>query len=63
MDVYVDRSNRVWLIDFGPLGPPADPLLFETWETVEEVNPLYTIYIQSHMLPFLSMCMSVLVTT
>lgn len=31
MDVYVDKKDRLWLIDFNPFGEPTCPLLFE-WE-------------------------------
>ena len=30
-DVYVDRRDRVWLLDFAPFGGDTSPLLF-TWE-------------------------------
>ena len=33
MDVYVDRRRRVWILGFGVLGPPMDPLLF-TWDEI-----------------------------
>lgn len=29
MDVYVDKNNKVWLLDFNVFGSPTNPLLFE----------------------------------
>lgn len=34
MDVYIDRSERVWIIDFAAWGSGTDALLFE-WEELE----------------------------
>jgi hypothetical protein len=31
MDIYVDKRDRVWLVDFNPFGEPTCSLLFE-WE-------------------------------
>ena len=28
IDVYVDKRDRVWIVDFNVYGPPTDPLLF-----------------------------------
>src|SRR5690554_4350196 len=36
MDVYVDKNQRVWIVDFNPYGEPTEPLLF----TYEELDQL-----------------------
>ncbi len=33
MDVYVDKKQRVWLVDFGVFGGTTDPLLF-SWSAL-----------------------------
>lgn len=35
LDVYIDRSARIWIIDFAPWGDPTLSLLFE-WEELEQ---------------------------
>ena len=32
MDVYIDKRNRIWIIDFNVFGEPTSPLLFEWTE-------------------------------
>jgi hypothetical protein len=36
LDLYIDKKNRVWIIDFDGFGPshPVDPLLF-SWQELE----------------------------
>lgn len=36
LDVYVDKSQRVWIVDFNPYGDPTETLLF----TYEELDQL-----------------------
>jgi hypothetical protein len=38
LDVYVDRSFRVWLLDFGPFAGATDALLFD-WEELTAPAP------------------------
>jgi hypothetical protein len=39
LDLYIDKKNRVWIIDFDEFGSshPVNPLLF-TWEELENRN-------------------------
>ena len=32
MDVYIDKRNRIWIIDFNVFGEPTSSLLFEWTE-------------------------------
>ena len=32
-DIYIDRKWRVWIVGFGVLGPPTNPLLF-SWDEI-----------------------------
>lgn len=36
VDVYVDRRDKVWVLDVAPWGPPTDSLLFEWVEAYAE---------------------------
>ena len=36
-DVYVDRKDRVWLLDFAPFGGDTQPLLFH-WEELADFD-------------------------
>lgn len=38
MDIYVDKKQRVWLLDFGVFGSSTDPLLF-SWDELFELEP------------------------
>ena len=35
MDIYIDKSKRVWIIDFNIFGHPTNSLLF-TWEELTQ---------------------------
>jgi len=37
VDLYIDRKDRVWIIDFNVYGPPTDTLLFN-WDHIESVQ-------------------------
>lgn len=37
-DAYVDRTDRVWLVDVAPFGPPTDAQLY-TWEELRGASP------------------------
>jgi hypothetical protein len=39
LEVYVDKSDRVWVIDFNPFGLPTCPLLFEWNELLSPLPP------------------------
>jgi len=34
LDLYIDRKERVWIIDFNPFGEPTNSLLFDWSELV-----------------------------
>lgn len=36
VDVYVDTSDKVWIVDFNPFGAPTDALLFQ-WDEFNTV--------------------------
>lgn len=31
VDVYIDKKNRIWIVDFNPFGAPTSSLMF-SWE-------------------------------
>ena len=35
LDVYVDKRDRVWIVDFNVYGPPTDPLLY-SWRALDQ---------------------------
>ena len=37
MDVYIDKKDRVWVIDVNPYGEPTCPLLFE-WPEIDSLQ-------------------------
>lgn len=37
MDVYIDKSGRLWIIDFNPFCKNTDPLLF-SWDELLSAN-------------------------
>lgn len=39
LDVYLDRKDRTWIIDFNPFGHPTNPLLFEWDELTTTPGP------------------------
>jgi hypothetical protein len=39
VDVYIDKKDRVWIIDVNPFGEPTCPLLFE-WEELQQLSSL-----------------------
>ena len=43
LDVYIDKKNRIWIIDFNVFGEPTNPLLFEWSELFS-----YKTRIESH---------------
>ena len=38
LDIYIDKKDRVWLIDVNPFGDPTTALLF-TWEELLSASP------------------------
>mmetsp|Transcript_3511 Transcript_3511/g.4844 ORF Transcript_3511/g.4844 Transcript_3511/m.4844 type:complete len:139 (+) Transcript_3511:738-1154(+) len=38
LDLYIDRKQRVWIIDFNPFGDPTNALLFEWSELIALSN-------------------------
>lgn len=34
VDCYIDKNNKVWLVDFNVFGRPTNLLLFESWEEI-----------------------------
>jgi len=39
VDLYLDKKDRVWVIDVNPFGEPTCPLLFE-WSEFADVSDL-----------------------
>ena len=38
LDVYVDRSDRVWIVDFNVYGDPTDALLYSSFEELDKLQ-------------------------
>lgn len=39
LDLYIDKKNKVWVIDVNPYGSPTCPLLFD-WEELNLLDHL-----------------------
>lgn len=49
MDLYVDKKERVWIIDFNVFGPITNPLLYSYDELANENLPLELRVIESDL--------------
>ena len=46
LDVYVDKKDRVWVLDVNPFGDPTSPLLFD-WEELTNSSNLIIKIVES----------------
>lgn len=40
MDIYIDKKERVWVIDINPFGYPTSPLMFEWNELINIIDDI-----------------------